>query len=296
MSHQSLREPTSAPCLPVTAVAWTSTVSTCPKDLTLISTTEEGAAANFVRGFGKTGYYLCYSRKTGGGMVVSDIQVISEKDSTPHGYCYIPEYLEPKTSLWRKKRVCVRVMPLGTVERAVLDIKVTTKSKALLPQYTCLGDIHGFVIWCKRGVFSGPTPKTMPRSISLDIRKISLDPPVPSKLPKTSNGPIAPEHGKLSQRRGNLHKKDNMESIAENSVNIPSAMDGIPFALHPKFESQSSKVPSDTLNFRIKSAQDIQNEYNYAFTVEEKASKREPPRTSLAPSSHAPPVVPPRPN
>ena len=26
-----------------------------------ISTTEEGATANFVRGFGKTGYYLCYS-------------------------------------------------------------------------------------------------------------------------------------------------------------------------------------------------------------------------------------------
>lgn len=30
-----------------------------------------------------------------GGMVVSDIQVLSDKDSIPHGYCYIAEHLEP---------------------------------------------------------------------------------------------------------------------------------------------------------------------------------------------------------
>lgn len=30
-----------------------------------------------------------------GGMVVSDIQLISDKESIPHGYCYIAEYLEP---------------------------------------------------------------------------------------------------------------------------------------------------------------------------------------------------------
>lgn len=28
------------------------------------------------------------------GMVVSDIQLITEKDSIPHGFCYIAEYLE----------------------------------------------------------------------------------------------------------------------------------------------------------------------------------------------------------
>lgn len=28
-------------------------------------------------------------------MVVADIQLISDKDSIPHGYCYIAEHLEP---------------------------------------------------------------------------------------------------------------------------------------------------------------------------------------------------------
>ncbi|KAJ8362920.1 hypothetical protein SKAU_G00117510 [Synaphobranchus kaupii] len=135
-----------------------------------------------------------------------------------------------------------------------------------------------------------------PRSISLDIKRLSLDQPEPLKPLKTSNGPLAPGPGKLSHRRGNLHKKDNVENISEsNTINSPSAMDGIPFALHPKFEPHTkSTAPSDTLNFRIKSMQDIESEYNYTFTVEEKAAKRpsppDIPRLVLYPHPRFPPA------
>ncbi|KAJ8264165.1 hypothetical protein GJAV_G00145950 [Gymnothorax javanicus] len=297
MSHASMRETSSAPCLPVTAVAWTSNAKTCPKDSTVISTTEEGVPALFGRGFGRSGYYLCYSSKTAGGMVVSDMQVISEKESTPHGYCFIPEYLDPKASVWRKKRVCVRIVPIGTVEIAVLDIKLSAKSKGPLPPYTCLGEVHGFVIWCKKGAFSGPAPQIKPRSVSLDIRKLALDPPVPLKPLPVSNGPPASGHGKLSSHRRTFHEKPKMESLSESSsVSIPSAMDGIPFTLHPNIESQvKSRDPSDSLNFCIKSLQDIENEYNYSFTVEEKAAKLVFPKTShLTLPSYKLPALPPR--
>ena len=107
-------------------------VSNCCLFLLQISITEDGAAANFTRSFGmKSGYYLCYSKVTdrdtmntedascplfsalvppafllqivslfslqdlAGGMVVTDIQLISDKESIPHGYCYIAEHLEP---------------------------------------------------------------------------------------------------------------------------------------------------------------------------------------------------------
>lgn len=107
-----------------------------------ISLTEDGTAANFTRSFGmKSGYYLCYSKVAhrdtmhvsqqpsvlcvcpllppindfisvclflqdlAGGMVVSDIQLISDKDSIPHGYCYIAEHLEP--SKYTHKHSCV---------------------------------------------------------------------------------------------------------------------------------------------------------------------------------------------
>uniref|UniRef100_A0A3Q3FF32 Multivesicular body subunit 12A n=1 Tax=Labrus bergylta TaxID=56723 RepID=A0A3Q3FF32_9LABR len=217
---------------PITAVAWTSNTGTCPKDFTLISITEDGAAANFTRSFGmKSGYYLCYCKDLAGGMVVSDIQLISDKDSIPHGYCYIAEHLEPKASVTKKKRVCVRVVPVGSVDTAVLDIKLTAKSKMMLQHYTYVGDVHGYVLWCRKGYFSSPLPKAKPRSVSLDLRGLSLDQP-PAPLP------LRP-------------------------------------SLHPKFDVQTnSSVNSQLNNIRIKSLQDIENEYHYAFVVEENAAKR----------------------
>ncbi|XP_036409352.1 multivesicular body subunit 12A-like [Megalops cyprinoides] len=286
----SLYEANSALSLPVTAVAWTSNSTTCPKDFSLISMTQDGTAANFVRGFGiKSGHYLCFSTNTAGGMVVSDIQIITDKEPIPHGYCYIPEYLEPKASVWKKKRVCVRIVPLGSVETAVLDIRLTAKSKVVLQHYTCLGDIHGYVIWCKKGHFSSPVPQAKPRSISVELRKMSLDQPAPPLPLRPSNTHPAPSVGKLSRRRSNLEIKDPGESVYDSSnIYGISAMDGVPFVLHPRFETQASRpVPSNALsNICIKSIQDIENEYNYTFAVEESAASRSRPRTSLSSHSH----------
>lgn len=43
-------------------------------------------------------------------------------------------------------------------------------------------DIHGYVLWYRKGYFSKPTPQAKPRSVSLDIRQLSLEqqsPPLP---------------------------------------------------------------------------------------------------------------------
>ncbi|XP_020497042.2 multivesicular body subunit 12A isoform X2 [Labrus bergylta] len=264
---------------PITAVAWTSNTGTCPKDFTLISITEDGAAANFTRSFGmKSGYYLCYCKDLAGGMVVSDIQLISDKDSIPHGYCYIAEHLEPKASVTKKKRVCVRVVPVGSVDTAVLDIKLTAKSKMMLQHYTYVGDVHGYVLWCRKGYFSSPLPKAKPRSVSLDLRGLSLDQP-PAPLPlRPSNPPPPLPQNKISQRRRSLHTKDTQDKPADSNVQGITALDGVPFSLHPKFDVQTNssalQVNSQLNNIRIKSLQDIENEYHYAFVVEENAAKR----------------------
>ncbi|KAI4833006.1 hypothetical protein KUCAC02_015939 [Chaenocephalus aceratus] len=264
---------------PVTAVAWTSNSSTCPKDFTLISITEDGATANFTRSFAmKSGYYLCYSKDLNGGMVVSDIQLISDKDSIPHGYCFIAEHLEAKASVWKKKRVCVRMVPVGSVDTAVLDIKVTAKSKMMLQHYTYVGDVHGYVLWCRKGHFSNPMPQAKPRSVSLNLRQLSIDQPVPP-LPLRPSNPLPPlPNNKLSQRRHSLHNKDTGDKCADGSIPGLTALDGVPFSLHPKFDIQTNstalQLNSQLNNIRIKSLQDIKNEYNYTFAVEESAAKR----------------------
>ncbi|KAL1005075.1 hypothetical protein UPYG_G00054150 [Umbra pygmaea] len=266
----------SAPIRPVTAVAWTSNIATCPKDFNLISSTEDGVAANFTRSFAmKSGYYLCYSKEQSGGMVVADIQVINDKEVIPHGYCYIPEHMESKASVGKKKRVCVLMVPEASVEAAVLDIKVTTKSRMMLQHYTCVGEIHGYVMWCKKGPFSSVLPRAKPRSVSLSLRELSLDQNAPPLPLRPSNPPPLPPGRKMSTRRGNLDSNNAVEKDSNNIYGI-SAIDGVPFTLHPKFETQTNNtMPINTLNnIRIKSLQDIENEYNYTFTVEENASSR----------------------
>ena len=40
-------------------------------------------------------YLSFWLQDVASGMVVADIRIISEKQSIPHGYCYIAEHLEP---------------------------------------------------------------------------------------------------------------------------------------------------------------------------------------------------------
>ncbi|RXN14558.1 multivesicular body subunit 12A-like protein [Labeo rohita] len=236
---------------PITAVAWASNNTSCPGQFIL---------------------------DLSGGMVVADVKVITDKETIPHGYCYIPEFLEPKASVGKKKRICVRIVPVGSVTTAVLDIKLTAKNKTMVQQYTCLGDMNGFVVWCLKGHFSTPAPQAKPRSISLDMRSLSLEGTGPPQPLKPSNPPEAPP--KVSRRRSKLDVSYSGETVYDsgNHSNIYgiTAMDGVPFSLHPKFESQSNtKVSVSTLSdIRIKSVQDIENEYNYTFAVEELAAKR----------------------
>ncbi|TKS68985.1 Multivesicular body subunit 12A ESCRT-I complex subunit MVB12A [Collichthys lucidus] len=240
---------------PITAVAWTSNSSTCPKDFT---------------------------PDMAGGMVVSDIQLITDKESIPHGYCYIAEHLEPKASVSKKKRVCVRVVPVGSVDTAVLDIKLTAKSKMMLQHHTYVG----------KGYFSGPKPQAKPRSVSLDLRRLSLEQQTGPFPLRPSNPPPPLPPNKLSQRRRSLHSKDNFDKPADASIQGITALDGVPFNIHPKFDVQANETAlqlnSQLNNIRIKSLQDIENEYNYTFVVEEAAAKRIRPLVSSGSTPSAP--------
>ncbi|XP_026054448.1 multivesicular body subunit 12A isoform X1 [Carassius auratus] len=272
----------SAPCRPITAVAWVSNSSGCPGHFTLISQTEDGASANFIRGFAiKSGYFLCYSKDLSAGMVVADVQVITDKETIPHGYCYIPEFLEQKASVGKKKRICVRLVPMGSVTTAVLDLKLTVKNKTMVQQYTCLGDMNGFVVWCLKGQFSTPVPQAKPRRVSLDMRSLSLEGAGPPQPLRPSNP--SDVSSKVSFRRSKLDTNNLMEDVNDSgnhsnhsSIHSITGMDGVPFSLHPKFSSQSdTKVSASILSdIRIRSVQDIENEYNYTFAVEEQAARR----------------------
>ncbi|KFR04358.1 Multivesicular body subunit 12A, partial [Nipponia nippon] len=164
------------------------------------------------------------------------------------------------------KRVYVKLAPLAAAETAVFAIKLSAKSKAL-PQHTKIGEMGSFAVWCKKGPVpkSSPQPVPKPRTIGAGLKQLSLQPP-----DSDQKSPLA----RCSTNRASQH-----ESLYDTSnIYGLSAMDGVPFALHPRFESKlapgSNAILSD---LNVKSLADIEKEYNYAFVVERTAAARLPP-------------------
>ncbi|XP_067876997.1 multivesicular body subunit 12A isoform X2 [Heterodontus francisci] len=265
-------------CYPLTGVGWASNQNTCPKEYQLFTTTTDGSSANFAKGFGqKSSCYLCVSsllnKENPQGDIVADIQLLPDKSPIPSGYSFIAEFLDPKVTVSKKKRLCIKRVPFGEVDTAVFDVKLTGKSKQIVPSYTCIGELSGFVIWCRKGRVSKPKPLPKPRSIGVDMRGLSLENESSRKREELDVPPV-----RLSKRRSNLESKDSIYS-AENVYGI-SAMDGVPFVLHPRFESTMNIPNAGITNPHIKSHADIENEYNYSFVTEKTAAARIPPTAS----------------
>ncbi|XP_063175006.1 multivesicular body subunit 12A [Chroicocephalus ridibundus] len=255
---------------PLTGVAWAAAPEALPAGWTAITVTVEGAAANLGKGFGhKSGGYLCVS--TGGGQaaagpVVTDVVVLSDRSPQPPGYTRAPEFPEPRTGISRKKRLYVKLSPVDAAETAVVDVQLSAKSKAL-PQYMKIGEMGNFAIWCKKGpvLKRSPPPVPKPRSISAGLRHLSL---------QASDSDQKSPPARCSIKRAAQH-----EALYDASnVYGLSAMDGVPFTLHPKFESKLSSGSNAILaDLNVKSLADIEREYNYAFVVERTAAARLPP-------------------
>ncbi|KFP98322.1 Multivesicular body subunit 12A, partial [Haliaeetus albicilla] len=158
------------------------------------------------------------------------------------------------TGISRKKRVYMKLLPLDTAETAVFDLKLSSKSKAL-PHYMKIGEIGNFAIWCKKG----------------PVLKSKAQPPISEGLKQLSLQPPDSDH--------NIKRASQHESLYDTSnIYGLSAMDGVPFTLHPKFESKLSSGSNAILaDLNVKSLADIEKEYNYAFVVERTAAARLPP-------------------
>jgi ESCRT-I complex subunit MVB12 len=238
----------------------------------------EGAPASFGKSFAqKSGYFLCLSQlgslENPQENVVVDVQVVLDKSALPSGFVPVCDPLDSKASVSKKKRMCIKLMPLGAADTAVFDVRLSGKTKTV-PGYLRVGDMGGFSIWCKKAKTPKPVPK--PRTLSQDMRGLSLDPP--SQPSKSS----LPERtlSRLGSRASTLRRSDSVYEAS--SLYGISAMDGVPFTLHPRFEGKSCGPLAFSAfgDLTIKSLADIEEEYNYGFVVEKTAAARLPPSVS----------------
>ncbi|NXI68413.1 MB12A protein, partial [Anseranas semipalmata] len=259
---------------PLTGVGLAATPEAAPAGWTVITASVEGSAANLGKGFGhKGGGYLCVSTgaQAAAGSVVTDVQVLSDRSPQPAGYTRASEFPEPRAGVSRKKRVYVRLQPPGAADTAVFDIKLSGKSKAL-PHYMKIGEMGGFAVWCKKGPLPkcSPPPVPKPRTLSLGLKQLSLQPA--DSEHKSPEKTVA----RCGTKRASFTLHDSVDDAS--SIYNLSAMDGVPFTLHPKFESSLSSGSHAILaNLSVKSLADIEKEYNYAFVVERTAAARLPP-------------------
>ncbi|KAM9730159.1 multivesicular body subunit 12A isoform 1-T1 [Dama dama] len=264
--------------MPLAGLAWSSASAPPPRGFSAISCTVEGAPASFGKTFAqKSGYFLCLnplgSLENPQENVVVDIQILVDKSPLPPGFSPVCDPLDSKASVSKKKRMCVKLVPLGATDTAVFDIRLSGKTKTV-PGYLRVGDMGGFAIWCRKAKSPRPVPK--PRALSRDVRDLSLDSPgQPSK-----GGFPERTLSRLGSRASTLRRSDSIYE-ASNLYGI-SAMDGVPFTLHPRFEGKSCGplAFSAFADLTIKSLADIEAEYNYGFVVEKTAAARLPPSVS----------------
>ncbi|XP_075042865.1 multivesicular body subunit 12A [Mixophyes fleayi] len=258
---------------PLTGLAWTSGQSMCPKDYNILAATSEGASANFLKGFHqKSALYLCYSTTPESTeQVITEVMILNEKSPLPVGFAFIGEYIDTKVAVpKKKKRLCVNLSPVHTSGSAVSEIKLTVKNKQLGPPYTRIGDMSGVALWCKKVPVSALAPTPKPRNITSGVSGLSLQNGSPARPSNPAPVPIAaPKPGEKSSQSDH--------PIYEANVYGVSAIDGIPFTIHPMFESKKTDLDVSSSNSRelqIKTLADIENEYNYGFVVERTACAR----------------------
>ncbi|XP_060038390.1 multivesicular body subunit 12A [Erinaceus europaeus] len=261
--------------LPLAALAWASASGPPPRGFSAITCTAEGAPAGFGKSFAqKAGYFLCTcplgSLENPLDNVVAEMQILVDRSPLPPGFSPVCDPLDAKASVSKKKRMCVKLVPLGAADTAVFDVRISGKTKTV-PGFLRVGDMGGFAIWCRKSKAPRPVPK--PRGLARDLQGLCLDAPSKARPPERTLS-------RLGSRASTLRREDSIYEAS--SLYGISAMDGVPFTLHPRFEGKScgSLAFSAFAQLTIKSLADIEEEYNYGFVVEKTAAARLPPSIS----------------
>ncbi|GAB1293293.1 Multivesicular body subunit 12A [Apodemus speciosus] len=282
---------------PLAGLVWSSASAPPPPGFSAITCTVEGGTASFGRGFAqKAGYFLCLSTlgipENPQDNVVVDMQIVMDKGPLPSGFSTVndPQDTRSEASVSKKKRMCVKLVPLGTADVVVSDVKLSGKTKTV-PGYLRVGDIGGFAIWCKKSKAPRPVPK--PRTLSQDIRGLSLDPP---KEPSKGGQPER-TLSRLGSRASTLRRNDSIYEAS--SLYGISGHGWSSLCPTPEIRGQELRALAGAINpwefsydimdrprlsafgdLTIKSLADIEKEYNYGFVVEKTAAARLPPSVS----------------
>jgi len=268
----------------VTAVCVVEDLSKCPMGYTPISRTADSDKADadlwrdgfFAR---KVTRYLCISKSQGRPEhVVSDVQVIHERDLPPEGYSLIQSTVDTSQKAFQKKQLCCKVAHYRTNVESIVDIILLTKPKPP-DSYENIGEINGLYLCVRKisaitrlqspslsyGVLPGMRPQVpMYPQLQDGVNDLSLN--------FNGNSPYPPNQPNMMDTSGAPYPSM-QPSYPSATISTWTGLEGIPFILHETLsQNPSSNTPgrkySSGPHVNLKSMTELDREYTYDFRTE----------------------------
>ncbi|XP_017771221.1 PREDICTED: multivesicular body subunit 12A [Nicrophorus vespilloides] len=234
--------------------------------------------------------YLCISKTEGlPDFVLKELSILNEKSVPSEGYSLLNRTADSEQKAWRKKQLCYKLVPKYNTQLAITDIIVCSRLKKAPDGFVQAGDLNGLLICYKMGNIqtSNPSPSQSNGVIGHQKRGgAAPPPPLPPKgtsmYPDLSDGdgdyeilnpiqtpsrpaPLPPSQYPLSPP---LHVQNH--PAAHNTIGSTSnyaGLEGVPFALNPKFGNGSAdKIQLPIVKSRKMS--ELMRDYNYDFRLE----------------------------
>ncbi|KAF2353721.1 Multivesicular body subunit 12 [Trinorchestia longiramus] len=264
---------------PITNLCVVEEVNKCPVNFTVVSRThDQDIDADLYKDgfFKRVTRYLCHSKVEGYlGYVVEQIQIVSERDACPAGFVSIATTMDTNQRAFKKKQICFKSVPRNVAKQVVSDIIVLSHSKTAPEGFTLAGEMNGMCVCYKQtsvppAAVSPAAAAHLPYQIGPHgggDRRPSQGGNVYPGLDRPSRPAPAPPAAPSTPQH---HNPTDDTYEASNS-----ALYQVPLQLNKKYMDCKGGVGGPALPFmQHKSAQRIESEYFYSFSLEQDVLQR----------------------
>lgn len=192
-------------------------------------------------------------------LVLEDIKLINERDTPPANYNVLLLTSDTREKGTAKRLICVKMVDRQGGMKCICDIIFLYRTKRPPQLYTVIGDINGLQMCVKESTVPGFTaPSSMPESQS-------------QLYPNPWAGTTSHQPSQLQQRR--LSADYSNTSTLTKKTDEKEILDGIPFEINPKYlnemrNNRNGNGLTGLDSLRILSHYEIEQQYNYDFSIE----------------------------
>ena len=193
-------------------------------------------------------------------LVLEDLKLINERDNPPANYQILSQTVDTREKGTAKRLICVKMVDRQAGMKCICDIIFLYRTKRPPQFYTLIGDINGLQMCVKEG--------TVP-----PLRAAPSVPQTQSNIyPNPMTGQVYQTAQQQQQQPYQTSDYSNTNTLTKKS-DEKEVLDGIPFEINPKYligmnNNRNGNDLSGLDSFRILSAYEIEQYFNYDFNVE----------------------------